>query len=163
MSTRISGLHLVVGIVAAFSFGSPLAAADWPGFRGPNGDGISTDAPVATEWSSTKNLAWRAELPGKGSSSPIVIGNRVLVTCWSGYGESSSNPGNVGNLKRHLVCFDRATGRTVWSKSIESANPEDSYNGFITEHGYASSTPVTDGERVYCFFGKSGVFAFSPP
>jgi outer membrane protein assembly factor BamB len=148
-------------LATMFSVSLPLAAADWPGFRGPNGDGINTDSPVPTEWSRSKNLAWTVDLPGKGSSSPIVVGNRVLVTCWSGYGESSDRPGNPRELKRHLVCVDRSSGKSLWSKEIASENPEDAYNGFLTEHGYASSTPVTDGERVYCFFGKSGVFAFT--
>ncbi|MCX7825652.1 MAG: PQQ-binding-like beta-propeller repeat protein, partial [Verrucomicrobiae bacterium] len=64
------------------------AAAGWPQFRGPNGNGIApADAKPPTVWSDTKNLQWKVGLPGPGSSSPIVWGNRVFVTCYSGYGD----------------------------------------------------------------------------
>ncbi len=62
----------------------PLQAADWPRFRGPNGDGKSEDTKVPTEWSETSNLKWKLDLPGAGFSSPIVVGKHVLVTCFSG-------------------------------------------------------------------------------
>jgi len=90
-----------------------------------------------------------------------VVGDRVFVTCYSGYGLSRQNPGQIDQLQRHLVCLDAATGRIVWQTAVQSAVREDEYRGFITEHGSASSTPVTDGENVYCFFGKSGVVAFT--
>jgi outer membrane protein assembly factor BamB len=64
------------------------------------------------------------------------------------------------NLKRHLIRIDRDTGKTVWSQVIPGELPEDPYRGFIAEHGYASHTPVSDGERVFAFLGKSGVLAF---
>ena len=64
------------------------------------------------------------------------------------------------SVKRQLVRIDVKSGETVWEKSIPSWHTEDAYRGYITEHGYASNTPVTDGERVYCFFGKGGVYAF---
>jgi len=90
-----------------------------------------------------------------------VVGDRVFVTCYSGYGLSRQNPGQIDQLQRHLVCLDAATGRIVWQTAVQSAVREDEYRGFITEHGSASSTPVTDGENVYCLFGKSGVVAFT--
>jgi outer membrane protein assembly factor BamB len=64
------------------------------------------------------------------------------------------------DLQRHLLCLNRADGKTLWTKSVAAALPEDSYTGYISEHGYASSTPVSDGERVYVFYGKSGVLAY---
>ena len=70
------------------------------------------------------------------------------------------NPGDPKQLRRHLICIDRHTGKTLWSKAIEARLPEISYSGRITQHGYASHTPVSDGEHVYAFFGKSGVFCF---
>lgn len=105
-----------------------------------------------------ENLKWKTPLPGPGSSSPIVISNRVYVTCYSGYGDSSG--GDPEKLKRHLICIDRADGRVLWDKATAAAQPEDAYQGYITEHGYASNTPTADEERIYAFFGKSGVFAF---
>lgn len=134
------------------------SAADWPRFRGSGGLGIGESA-VPLEWSDSKNLLWKAALPGPGSSSPVVHGNDVFVTCYSGYGV----PGDAGasaKLVRHLVCFDRSTGVEKWRRDVPAALPEDAYEGFLTEHGYASSTPVVDADAVYAFFGKSGVIAF---
>ena len=137
-----------------------FAAADWPQFHGPNGSGIAAeDAQPATTWSDAQNVRWKVALPGPGSSSPIVSGERVFVTCYTGYGDGSSG-GSPDTLLRHLVCLDRPTGKILWDQSVPAELPEDPYSGYLTEHGYASSTPVTDGERVYVFFGKSGALAF---
>jgi outer membrane protein assembly factor BamB len=135
-------------------------AADWVQFRGPNGTGISSDTNVPLKWSETENLLWKVELPGPGSSSPIVAGDRIFVTCYSGYGIPKSNGGDIKSLQRHVVCVGRSAGKILWTATVAAELPEDGYQGYISEHGYASNTPVTDGERVYCFFGKSGVFAF---
>ncbi len=135
--------------------------ADWPRFRGENGTGIAADAgSLPTKWSPTENLKWKVALPGPGSSSPIVVGDKVFVTCWSGYGTSRQAPGDQSQLRRHLVCLDRETGTILWDKSIEPVLPEDDYRGMFTQHGYASHTPVSDGERVYAYFGKTGAMAF---
>ena len=140
---------------------SSVTYADWTRFRGPNGAGISTERdPLPTSWSGTRNLQWKIPLPGPGSSSPIAVGDKVFVTYWSGYGMDRRNPGDPKQLRRHLICIDRHTGKTLWSKAIEARLPEISYSGRITQHGYASHTPVSDGEHVYAFFGKSGVFCF---
>lgn len=137
------------------------SAADWPRFRGPNGSGISGDTqPVPTTWSPTENLKWKADLPGPGSSSPIVVGERVYVTCWSGYGADRADPVEQDQLRRHLVCLDRNTGKPVWSKSVQATHPEEKYQGMMAEHGYASHTPVSDGKRIYVYFGKTGALAF---
>ncbi|HAN96776.1 MAG TPA: serine/threonine protein kinase [Planctomycetaceae bacterium] len=141
--------------------GSPAAAEDWARFRGPNGTGISTDAePTPVEWSPTKNLKWKVRLPGPGSSSPIVVGDRVIVTCWSGYGVDRNDPGDQANLVRHLLCYDRNDGSLIWERKIDSVLPEDQYGGMFAEHGYASHTPVSDGQRIFAFFGKTGLHAF---
>ncbi len=157
-------MKIKFAIVAAASlaviyFAALATAADWTRFRGPNGSGIATDANVATTWSETKNLQWKTALPGRGSSSPIVCGERVFVTSYSGYGDGSDG-GSLDKLQRHLLCLDRQSGKILWDKSVAAELPEDLYSGYLTEHGYASSTPVTDGERVYVFFGKTGVLAF---
>ena len=135
--------------------------ADWTRFRGPNGAGVSTDQdPLPTNWSGTRNLQWKVPLPGPGSSSPIVVGDKIFVTYWSGYGMDRRNPGDLKQLRRHLICIDRHTGKTLWSKNIEARLPEIDYSGRITQHGYATHTPVSDGEHVYAYFGKSGAFCF---
>ena len=91
-------------------------------------------------------------MPGRGFSSPIVVGNSVLVT-------SYSEPGGV--LKRHLVCIDRHTGQVRWSKVIPSSVAEPPGAAFGTQHGFASHTPVSDGQHVYVLFGNTGVLAFN--
>jgi outer membrane protein assembly factor BamB len=144
----------------AIAAGLPAFAADWRQFRGPNGSGIAAvDDKPATTWSETSNLKWKVALPGPGSSSPIVSGERVFITCYSGYGDGSSGD-SIEKLQRHLLCVDRAVGKIIWDKSIPAELPEDPYSGNLREHGYASNTPVTDGERVFAFFGKTGVLAF---
>ncbi len=132
-------------------------ADDWSRYRGPNGSGVSTDQNLPIEWAGEKNILWKVELPGRGSSSPIVSNGKLFVTAYSGYG---ADGGSVEKLKRHLVCIDQKSGKIEWTKTVDARLPEDPYGGFLTEHGYASNTPVADGERVYAFFGKSGVYAY---
>ena len=151
------GLGLAAGAAVC---SAPADADDWARFRGPNGSGVSTDtAPLPTHWSPDENIAWKVELPGPGSSCPVVVGDKVFVTCWSGYGTGRGG-GDIDDLVRHLICFDRATGKTLWDSTVKAVQPEDDYRGMFAEHGYASHTPVSDGERVYVFFGKSGALAF---
>ena len=91
-------------------------AADWPQFRGPGGLGVAPDKGLPLTWSDDSNVVWKTELPGAGSSSSIVVGNRVFLTCYSGYGLPGKHPGNRADLKRHLVCLDRKSGKIVWRK-----------------------------------------------
>ena len=137
-------------------------AGDWPRFRGPDGSGVAHDSDsLPNAWSPTANLTWKSPLPGPGASSPIIIGGKVFVTCYSGYGLTLEKQGGIENLMRHLVCLDLKTGETIWQKDVKASLPEDSYYGTgVSSHGYASHTPVSDGTNVYCFFGKGGVYAF---
>lgn len=148
-------ITLLLGLTPAASDSS-----DWKRFRGPQGAGQIDGPPVPIEWSAEKNLKWRTALPGKGVSSPVVANGRVYLTCYTGYGIDFENPGEPEKLVRHLLAFDRQSGRELWRVSVPSTSAEDPYAGFITQHGYASSTPVTDGENVYALLGKSGLFAF---
>lgn len=147
-------MKLHVPIFPTLLLAAALAGAadeNWPRFRGPNGSGIAAGSKPPTTWSETQNVKWKTALPGAGASSPIVWGERVFVTCYSG---------DMPNLQRHLVCVNRRDGRILWSKTVAAASTEDEMGGRIGEHGYASHSPATDGERVYVFFGKSGVRAF---
>jgi outer membrane protein assembly factor BamB len=164
LETEISMIRYVMNtatIVAILIFASSSARSDWTRFRGPNGSGVdSSGGPTPTTWSDAENLRWKVAMPGRGSSSPIVVGDRVFVTCWSGYGMDQSDPGDQKQLRRHLLCIDGNTGKTLWSKAVEPYLPEDEFRGMFTQHGYASHTPVSDGQRVYAFFGKTGALAF---
>ncbi|MBM4035045.1 MAG: serine/threonine protein kinase [Planctomycetes bacterium] len=152
---------LLAGVSAGgFAAVSEAAASDWPQFRGPGGLGVSDAKGLPVTWSADKNVLWKVELPGAGASSPIVGGDRIFVTCYSGYGVPGEPPGDMGQLKRHLVCLNLASGKIVWDRVVPAKQREERYEQHMTQHGYASSTPAADGERVYAFFGKSGVFAF---
>ncbi len=160
LSSRSTLLPIAVAAIS-WVCSDTLHAADWTRFRGPNGTGVSAeDEKVPDRWSETENLKWRIELPGPGLSSPIVVGDRVFLTCWTGYGIDRQDPGQQEDLKLHLVCLDRKSGNTIWSKTIDPVLPDDEYRGMFAENGYTSHTPVSDGERVFAFFGKSGVVAF---
>ncbi|MSQ93537.1 MAG: serine/threonine protein kinase [Gemmataceae bacterium] len=149
-----------VFILLVAGLASTVFAADWRQFRGPTGQGISNEKDLPIKWSSEENIAWKAKLPGAGASCPITLGKRIYITCYSGYGMDTKQPGQQANLKRHLLCMDRADGKVVWAKEFQPVLPEHNYNGEGAYHGYAASTPITDGERLYVFFGKSGVYCF---
>jgi outer membrane protein assembly factor BamB len=153
MFTRLASLHALVVV----SFAAAAVAADWPQFRGPGGSGISQETGLPTTWSSTDNIVWQVELPGPGSSSPAVAGNRVYVTCYSGYGIEEAK-GEQENLMRHVLCLDRRSGKILWQKEFKPKLPEHKYQGEGAYQGYAGSTPLVDGTRLYIFFGKSGVY-----
>jgi outer membrane protein assembly factor BamB len=150
----LSLLHLF----AQASNGQTRSENDWPQFRGPRGHGRSDSKGTPLTWSDNQNIAWKTDLPGPGASSPIVLDNRVWVTCFTGYATSAAEPGNMSSLKRHLVCLDLADGKIVWNTAVPAEMPEQ--ERIREDHGYASSTPVADRERIYAFFGKSGAFAF---
>ncbi|MCA9200545.1 MAG: PQQ-like beta-propeller repeat protein [Planctomycetales bacterium] len=130
-------------------------AEDWSTFRGPTRMGVA-DTQLPTQWSDTNNIVWKAELPGPGSSSPVVFGNRIFVTSYNGYFPDESR-GTLDKLQRQLIAVDANSGQVVWTKSIAAAHPEEER---IRDHGYAGNSPAVDDKHVYAFFGKSGVYAF---
>jgi outer membrane protein assembly factor BamB len=146
---------IICALGACFALG-----AEWSEFRGPRGQGISAEKGLPVEWSSKKNIVWQTKLPGPGGSSPVTIGKRIFLTCYTGYALDPTNPGTMEDLRRHVICVDRTKGNILWTKEIPPVLPEHKYAGEGSYHGYSSSTPVTDGERLYVFFGKSGVFCF---
>src|SRR5690606_19762444 len=85
---------------------APSTADDWLRFRGNDGSGQSAETSLPLTWTATENIAWRTPLPGAGSSSPIVVGDKVFLTCYSGYGVDINDPGNRDDLKLHVVCLD---------------------------------------------------------
>jgi outer membrane protein assembly factor BamB len=143
-------------ILAILTTGS--CSADWPQFRGPGALGRSEAQGVPLHWSDNSNVVWKTTLPGPGASSPIVIDQRIFLTCFTGFAASSREPGEMTALKRHLLGLDLADGKALWDTPVPAEQPEQ--DRIRESHGYASSTPVADTERIYAFFGKSGVFAF---
>lgn len=112
-------------------------AENWQGFRGPRGDGTSAEKGLPLKWSPTENIAWKAPIPGRGHSSPIIWEDRVfLVSCIEEKEE------------RILLCLDRRTGKTLWQRTVLKSPLEQIHK----LNSYASSTLLTDGERVYVSF-----------
>ena len=119
--------------LALMAFNSTLAE-NWPCFRGPTRQGISNEKDVPLEWSQTSNILWKRPIPGEGWSSPIVFDDRVFVTTATDAGASY-----------HLLCLERLTGTVLWDKQVLRQKPGHKQNF----NSYASSTPVTDGQKVY--------------
>lgn len=149
---------LLPGLLLA-SLSLSLSAADWPQFRGPNRDGASEDSATPTTWEGSTNVVWKRKLPGPGSSSPIVVGDKVFLTCYSGYGIDEKDPGEQSALVRQVLAFNLKTGEPAGDFKAAAKLPEQGFRGFQALHGYASSTPASDGKLLYVFFGKSGVQA----
>ena len=136
--------------------GPAASNQEWSCFRGPTGMGTSDAKGLPEAWSLDENIAWKVSLPGPGASSPVVFGDRIYITCYTGFfvpGEEGSKE----NLKRHLIALDRKTGKTIWDEGIAAKLPEEDK---IRDHGFAASTPAVDADRIYTFHGKTGVIAF---
>ena len=130
-----------------YSIGSPALAADWPGWRGPRGDGICEEKGFPLRWSAFENTLWRVETPGDGHSSPITFGDALYLTAAVG-GE------NGGDARRLLIRFDKLTGEKSWELELLAAPRERKH----TKNSHASGTPAADGDRVYtCFVGNGRV------
>jgi outer membrane protein assembly factor BamB len=122
-----------------------LGAANWPGWRGPEGTGTSKEKNLPLNWTTNENVRWRVDLPGRGNSSPIVWGDRVFVT----QAVSADN-------RRTLMCFDRASGKLLWQSGVTYAEREQTQR----DNPYCAATPVTDGERVIASFGSAGIYCY---
>jgi outer membrane protein assembly factor BamB len=117
-----------------------LASADWPQFRGPDGNGVAQDSGVPAKLE-TNNIAWAADLPGRGLSSPIVIGDRVFVT-------SSSGPRQD---RLHVICFNAEDGTKRWERQFWATGRTMSHEKTCV----AAPTPASDGERVFAIFSSN--------
>src|SRR5262245_47052728 len=107
MRSRKFGKLGVIAFGIVIACGCDLGAEDWPGWRGPRGDGISHEKTAPLRWSSTDNIAWKTPLPLSGRSSPIVWGEQVFVTA-----------GDTANQARRVICLDKATGRILWNTEV---------------------------------------------
>src|SRR5581483_1622094 len=131
-------LQLLPVLLAAHAVGE-----NWPGFRGPTCQGLSSEAGLPLRWSATENIAWKTVVPGEGWSSPIVWNDRVFVT--------TATEGGVGC---HLIAFERTTGTVLWDREVFKQVPGHKQQ----RNGYATPTPCTDGKLVFAVFGD-GSFA----
>ncbi len=121
-----------------------LRAENWPEFRGPMRQGISSETGLPTQWSTTENVAWKTPIPGQGWSSPIVWEDRVFLT-------STTENGVIC----HVICLDRRGGKILWDKEVFTQRPTRKEG----KNSYATPTPITDGQRVYAFFSSGSAVA----
>ena len=140
----------------------------WPQFRGPQSIGVVEDPQLPDKWSATENVAWKTEVPGMGWSSPIVWGDRIFVTSVISSAEIEAPKKGLyfgGNRidppkdeHRWMVyCVDWKTGKVLWERETHRGAPKTARH---LKNSFASETPVTDGERLYVYFGNLGLFCF---
>jgi len=192
LARTAAALWLLIGWTASLDAQAPGAGRYWGQWRGPEATGVARHADPPLTWSETENVAWKAEVPGRGSASPIVWGDRVFLLTAVPVGdpvpaaapEAGQRPGRQRagrpgrearggrqdrrgrgrrptEVRRHqfvVMAFDRETGAVVWQRVAREALPHEAYqqpNG-----SYASGSAVTDGERLYAFFGSWGLYAY---
>jgi outer membrane protein assembly factor BamB len=166
-----------VGIVAQRNSANN---SHWPQWRGPDFNGMARgDAPV--KWSDTENVKWKAALPGRGHSTPVVWGDKIFLTTAIPTGKTTAAPapepanqgggrpgggrggpgGGAGANQEHqfvVLCLDKKTGKILWQKLATTSSPHEGYHG---KYGsFASNSPATDGKYVYAFFGSRGVYCY---
>ena len=144
-------------VTLLFLLMSPVASADnWGHWRGPIGNGAASTATPPTEWSSTKNVKWKVEVPGIGSSSPVIWGDQVFVT--TAVSQDGGDARSLTTLQFKLLCFDRKDGKLKWQKTAVVAKPHQETHG---TNGFASASPCTDGQHVYAHFGSRGLYCYA--
>ena len=170
-STRTSLVPSLVIISTILAFSMLLSAQGaaperfWPQWRGPHATGVSTTANPPTEWSETRNIRWKVEIPGRGSASPVVWGDRIYLLSAipaNATGAATHSPlGGVRPRTAHrfmVYAIDRATGKTVWEQVAKEATP---HEGSHPDNGtWASSSAVTDGQHVFAYFESQGLYAY---
>lgn len=136
---------------------SPFAHAEnWGHWRGPRGNGAAVKASPPTEWSSTKNVKWKVELPERQNSSPVIWENQVFVSTATAV--DGQNASGLPTFEFKVLCFDRNDGKLLWQRTATVAQPHQKVH---TTAGFASASPCTDGRHVYAHFGSRGLFCYT--
>jgi outer membrane protein assembly factor BamB len=141
---------------------------DWPQFRGPQSTGVAEGPNLPDKWSATENVAWKTDIPGSGWSSPIIWGDKIFVTSVISTAEiETPKKGLYFGGERHappkdehrwmVYCVDWKQGKIVWQREAYSGVPKSTRH---LKNTFASETPVTDGERVYVYFGNLGLYCY---
>ena len=122
-----------------------LTAADWPQWRGPTADGVSAEPGVPTTWDGAKGtgVKWKVPLPGAGNSSPVVMGDDVILTATAGRDHS----------ELHVLCYDWASGKQKWRTDLTATPADAPFSMFSPERGHAACTPVVTSEAIFALFG----------
>ncbi|MCX6855308.1 MAG: PQQ-binding-like beta-propeller repeat protein [Verrucomicrobia bacterium] len=122
---------------------SAATAAPWPAWRGAGGNGVCEETELPLKWSATENVKWKVALPERGNSTPIVWGDQIFITQAVGH-------------ERLVLCFSRQDGKELWRAGAKEVADEPTHS----TNPYCSASPVTDGERVYAWFGSAGLYCF---
>lgn len=171
-SFKTVALCLILFVVASAQTRN-AGPGHWPQWRGPYFNGMARgDAP--TEWSATKNIKWKAQIPGRGHSTPIIWGDRIFLTTAIPAkaieqptpqpvqeGQRRGPGGGAGSGVEHrfvVMCIDRKTGKTIWERTAKTDTPHEGYHRMYGS--FASNSPITDGKYLYVSFGSYGIFCY---
>ncbi|MFQ5720102.1 MAG: PQQ-binding-like beta-propeller repeat protein [Acidobacteriota bacterium] len=172
---RRAGVRVMVLVSALVLGASPACGAEqalpvgsqWGQWRGPLGTGAAVRGDLPVTWGEGHNVRWKTPLPGRGLSTPVIWGDRIFVTTAIAHGERlpvnhPDAPGAHDNVpalraeKFTVIALDRDSGQVVWQRTVRDARP---HEGTHATGSWASNSAITDGERVYAFFGSEGLFA----
>lgn len=172
---KLSTIFLISTLViigAASAIAGPKS--NWSGWRGPEGNGVSSETNLPMEWSANKNIKWKTPIPGRGNSSPIVWDNNIFLTSdiegeavegakaveHMDSGKPFKHPDSVGGNLKHtfkVIAVDRSTGKILWERTAYEGTV---YDDRHRKGSYASPTPATDGRFVYAYFGSEGLYCY---
>lgn len=155
----------IIVLASALAAPDPAAERYWPQWRGPYATGVSQHADPPIEWSETKNIRWKVEIPGRGSSSPVVWGDRIFLLTAVPVGvEPAAAHAPRGGLRQRgvhryiVLAINRRDGSIVWQRTVREEEPHEASHG---ENGtWASSSAATDGQHVFAYFESRGLYAF---
>jgi len=167
---RLAAVVLVAGLGIVLDGPVPSAQQSeaqrfWPQWRGPHANGISSTANPPLEWSETKNIRWKVEIPGRGASSPVVWGDRLFVTTAVPVGvtgDAQHAPRGAlqprGMHRFVVMALDRKTGGTIWERVATEQEPHE--KSHVDNGTWASSSAITDGQNVFAYFESFGLYAY---
>ncbi|MEO7319111.1 MAG: PQQ-binding-like beta-propeller repeat protein [Chthoniobacteraceae bacterium] len=175
---------LLPALVLAASFITANAASNWPQWRGPAFNGAAPDGSAPTTWSETEHVKWKFKIPGEGTATPIVWEDQVFIltaietaTPDAAPAPAAAETAPAGDRPRRgpgggsggrsekptkpvqfvIISLDRKTGKPLWQKTAREQVP---HEGHHPDHGFASGSPVTDGEHVFAYFGSFGLYCY---
>jgi outer membrane protein assembly factor BamB len=166
----VTGMAVVMSVARI----APIAAENWPQWRGPGGQGVSTERNLPSTWEPGKNIAWKVELPGGGHSSPVIWGDRIFLTAviegeplpgakaveHIQGGKPWAHPDSTAADLKHtfkVLALDAKTGKTIWEQTAYEGAV---YDARHRKSSFAGPTPITDGTMVYAYFGPEGLYAY---
>lgn len=172
----MSNPRLFVALVFVSLFGWTVSrsteADDWPQFRGANGDGVASSA-FPTSWDASDNVRWKVRVPGEGWSSPVIWNDRLFLTAavradvaddesskpqpYTGGGGERRSDLMQATYRWEVICLDADSGKQLWKQTARTGNPTMPRH---STNSYATETPITDGQRVYAYFGMAGIYCY---